>query len=91
MWRLFWIVRWPKQLRSLNSAPLAAPGRSNDTTEPGYRVTRDDFLGYSAAIAPDDLESAISKMVELTPPANCLLEKLAYGIAAGLLREAGRL
>jgi len=55
-----------------------------EKTEQGYRVTRDDFLGYSAAVAPDDLGDTIQTMVEFAPPASCLLQELAYGVAYGV-------
>ena len=35
-----------------------------EKTEQGYRVTRNDFLGYSAVVAPDDLGGTNHKMVE---------------------------
>jgi hypothetical protein len=60
---------------------------SNDcaeTTVRGYRVTRDDFLAYSAVVGSEHLGTTIQEMVEYATPATCLLEKLAYGVGYGI-------
>jgi hypothetical protein len=55
-----------------------------EKTEQGFNVQRDDFLGSSAAVAPENLGTTIQELVEYAPPATCLLEELAYGVAYGI-------